>query len=291
MDDAESGSLDAYRLSLVSTVGALCHECGFEATDKLASETLTEMLQSFLSQLARSAKHYAELSNRTEVSVSDVSLSLVQMGFRLDSFKEYAGRRGARTPLFAAPAKAKGSSAFRTLQLGVKEQLPAYMPDYMPPFPDRHAYIQTPARKAPVADYQTVRELAASQKRDVENALTKFIAKTGDAERLWGADDNDGSGGGGTNSLSLAFPLIACKPCALPYLSALLPRDDALSSYDVGGGEESAESAAAAVAAAHAKRRKLETADDGATREFDEDGQPCVDVTDNPYARPPVVAS
>ncbi len=42
--------------------------------------------------------------------------------------------------------------------------------------------------KKPVTEYQLIREKAASQKRDVERALTRFIAKTGDTEKLFEDD-------------------------------------------------------------------------------------------------------
>ena len=38
--------------------------------------------------------------------------------------------------------------------------------------------------KQPITDYITVREKAANQKRDVEKALCKFIAKTGSTMQL-----------------------------------------------------------------------------------------------------------
>ncbi|KTF83051.1 hypothetical protein cypCar_00049324 [Cyprinus carpio] len=54
--------------------------------------------------------------------------------------------------------------------------------------------------------------LAASQRRDVERALTRFMAKTGETESLFKDDIS-------------AFPLITAKPSAIPYLSALLPSE------------------------------------------------------------------
>lgn len=45
-------------------------------------------------------------------------------------------------------------------------------------------------QKAPVNEYQIIREKAASQKRDVERALTRFIAKTGETQTLIRDDSN-----------------------------------------------------------------------------------------------------
>lgn len=42
--------------------------------------------------------------------------------------------------------------------------------------------------REPVSDYQVVREKAASQRRDVERALTRFMAKTGETQSLFKND-------------------------------------------------------------------------------------------------------
>lgn len=39
-----------------------------------------------------------------------------------------------------------------------------------------------------MSDYQVVREKAASQRRDVERALTRFMAKTGETQSLFKDD-------------------------------------------------------------------------------------------------------
>lgn len=66
--------------------------------------------------------------------------------------------------------------------------------------------------REPVLDYQILREKAASQRRDVERALTRFMAKTGETQSLFKDDVS-------------TFPLIAARPFAIPYLTALLPSE------------------------------------------------------------------
>jgi hypothetical protein len=66
------------------------------------------------------------------------------------------------------------------------------VPEGLPDFPDSHSYIRTPTHKQPQADYESVREKASSQKRDVERALTRFIAKTcGKTHSLFNTDDTN----------------------------------------------------------------------------------------------------
>ena len=84
---------------------------------------------------------------------------------------------------------------------------------------DSHTYVRTPTHKQPVTDYVGVREKASSQKRDVERALTRFIAKTGKTHSLFRTDDTN------------LFPLISCdrlmpdQPALPAYLNALLFKD------------------------------------------------------------------
>ena len=68
---------------------------------------------------------------------------------------------------------------------GNNKKHPSSIPDNLPEFPDSHSYIRTPTHRQPVTDYEMVREKAASQKRDVERALTRFIAKTGKIHNLY----------------------------------------------------------------------------------------------------------
>lgn len=44
--------------------------------------------------------------------------------------------------------------------------------------------------KQPVTEYEAIREKAANQKRDIERALTKFLAKTSETHNLFNTEDN-----------------------------------------------------------------------------------------------------
>lgn len=43
--------------------------------------------------------------------------------------------------------------------------------------------------KQPVIDYEAIREKAAAQKKDMERALTKFLAKTSQTHNLFESDE------------------------------------------------------------------------------------------------------
>uniref|UniRef100_A0A8C7GVY9 Transcription initiation factor TFIID subunit 8 n=1 Tax=Oncorhynchus kisutch TaxID=8019 RepID=A0A8C7GVY9_ONCKI len=176
----------ARRRTLQVVVSSLLTECGFESAEKATVESLTEMIQSYISEVGRCAKAYCEHTARITPTLSDFNLR--------------------KTPVTNAPVIPKALIA------GQKRTHPSHIPSHFPEFPDPHTYIKTPTFREPVSDYQVVRERAASQRRDVERALTRFMAKTGETQSLFKDDVT-------------AFPLIAERPSSIPYLSALLPSE------------------------------------------------------------------
>ena len=96
---AEGGnpSVQSYRHCMNRGVGALLVENGFESCDKVALETLTELVTSFIKECGRSSRAFCELAGRTDVLGADVLLALSEMGFPPINMKEYALRIGRRT--------------------------------------------------------------------------------------------------------------------------------------------------------------------------------------------------
>ena len=224
----------SYRHCLKAAVGALLLETGFDSSEKLALETITELLQSFLKELGRSSRAFCELACRTEVLGADVMLALSEMGQPPLGMREYALRIGRKS--VSAPIPTQPPKQTSILHTGDKKRPPKTygIQEGLPDFPDSHSFTRTPTHKQPQADYESVREKAATQKRDVERALTRFIAKMAKKEAkhhsLFNTDDD-------------MFPLISCVDTTvhaefntnlaaeaenlqvLPYVNALLFRD------------------------------------------------------------------
>ncbi|CAL8251002.1 unnamed protein product [Arctogadus glacialis] len=200
----------ARRRTLQVAVSALLTECGFESAEKAAVESLTEMMQSYITEIGRCAKSYCEHTARSIPTLPDAVVTLIEMGFNVDTLPVYAKR--SQRMVITAPPVTNPPMTPKALTAGQKRLHPAYIPSHFPEFPDPHTYIKTPTFREPVSDYQVVREKAASQRRDVERALTRFMAKTGETQSLFKDDIT-------------AFPLIAARPTAIPYLSALLPSE------------------------------------------------------------------
>ena len=203
----------SYRQCLNISLATLLTEIGFDKVEPMALETLGEMTQSFLHELGRSGKAYCELACRVEPLGADVLLALSEMGqsgpggCNPTSLLDYARRPGRKT--LGQPQTAVQPKQTSMLHTGDRRKdgrgkaSTAVIPDYLTEFPDAHSYIRTPTHRQPEADYETVREKAASQKRDVERALTRFIAKTcGKTHSLFNHDDTN------------LFPLISCDPAA-----------------------------------------------------------------------------
>lgn len=49
--------------------------------------------------------------------------------------------------------------------------------------------LEFQTHKQPITDYETIREKASCQKRDVERALTRFVAKTGETQSFFLTED------------------------------------------------------------------------------------------------------
>jgi len=213
---SEPDPVDPYRACLRVAVSSLCTEVGFDCADSTALETMTELTQSLLVEIGRSSRAFCELASRVEPLSADVLLALVEMGIPVTGLQEYA-MRGSRLTL-PSPSQTVSAKQTAILHTGNKARHPTHIPDHLPELPDSHSYIRTPTHRQPVTDYESVREKAASQKRDVERALTRFIAKTGKIHNLFKTDDSN------------LFPLISCEKDEEgmklpPYLDALLFKD------------------------------------------------------------------
>ncbi|CAM1294165.1 TAF8 (predicted) [Pycnogonum litorale] len=264
MATSESSNNNSYRNVIMHSVALACHESGFSNIEKGVVETLTEMLISCMVELGRTSRNYCELSGRTQPGVGDVVMALIDTGFKLDNLHTYAKRNGmsvAPSPGLQLPV-----SKQKLLSVGDKKKHPNYIPEDMPVFPDPHTYIRTPTHKQPVTEYEAIREKAASQKKDVERALTRFIAKTGDTDSLF-VDEASCS----------QFPIIATKTEQQSYLHALIPKDQVFEEEEPPRKERK-------------PKRQKKVEESGEENEEDDDVQKSenseTEIIDNPYLRP-----
>lgn len=212
------------RKVLELAVCATCHEAGFSTADEASIDILTVMLQSLLGEIGRSSQLLAEHNNRCEVTPGDVFVALIEMGLNVESILKFANEHDVmfRIPM---PAKEAPQKQPMILHTGQTRPLHQYIPDYFPPFPDAHSFVRTPTQRQPVSEYETIRDKAACQKRDLERALTRYMAKTYESGPEHSLFANNAH-------LNKYFPLIAIRPSALPFLDALLPKDQIFDEED-----------------------------------------------------------
>ncbi|XP_050294996.1 transcription initiation factor TFIID subunit 8 [Anthonomus grandis grandis] len=208
-----------HRKMLAIAVSSVVKESGFEYAEKEALGTLTEMMQAFLCQVGHLGRNYCELSGRVEPLIADIVLAFTEMGFNFNTLGSYL--KSGKHAVLPTLQPQQPQKQLNMLSAGSKEPLPNHIPKHLPPFPDPHAYVRTPTHKQPIIDYESVREKAAMQKKDVEKALTKFLAKTSPTHNLFDTEEGN------------IFPLIAIKPPYPPYLSALLPQDQIFDPEDL----------------------------------------------------------
>ncbi|XP_018024327.1 transcription initiation factor TFIID subunit 8 [Hyalella azteca] len=261
----------AHRRELSVVVACLLQEAGFVTVDKCALGTLVEILQSTLVEVGRTARGYSELAYRTQPVVADIVLAFADMGINYDGLQAYSRRVGRS--VVPPSSVQQDNKSHSILQVGDKKPHFGYIPDNLPPFPDTHTYCFTPTVKQPVTEYEAIREKAATQKRDIEKALTKFGTKTNPTESLFIADDRE-------------FALICVAPSLTQNMDALMPRDQVFEAeHDC--------------TVARARRRRLDRLHHQQQQQQlkNEQGEPEqelkampeiteVDIADNPYLRP-----
>lgn len=154
----------------------------------ITAQSLSRIVHAVIIEIAHSSKSYAELSGRTQPFLGDIVVSLVNLGISMKGITTYIKRH--KLPKIPAPQPISATKPLSLLSAGTKQSLPSHIPNHFPPLPDPHAYVRTSTHKQPVTEYEAIREKAASQKRDIEKALTRYLAKTSDTDCLFSSEDN-----------------------------------------------------------------------------------------------------
>jgi transcription initiation factor TFIID subunit 8 len=205
------------RKVLYMAVCASCHEAGFLSAEEAVIETLTVMMQTLISEIGRTSQLFAEHNGRCEVTPNDVFIALIEMGLNVKSILDFANNRSV---IFRIPTPGREPPQKQPTILHIDQTRPlhSYIPSYFPPFPDAHSYIRTPTQRQPISEYEAIRDKAASQKRDLEKALTRYLARTCESGPEHSLFANNAS-------LNKMFPLISIKPSNMSSIDALLPKD------------------------------------------------------------------
>jgi transcription initiation factor TFIID subunit 8 len=131
----------ARRRALNASVAALCIEAGYLSSDRGAIELLTQILQSYICEIGRTSRAYSDSAHRSDPSVCDIELALIDLGAKYSKLDDYSRRPHRRH----VPRQVRNypHPQNKLLQVGTKKQRPAHIPPHLPPFPDNHTYVKT----------------------------------------------------------------------------------------------------------------------------------------------------
>uniref|UniRef100_A0A0D9RFY4 Transcription initiation factor TFIID subunit 8 n=1 Tax=Chlorocebus sabaeus TaxID=60711 RepID=A0A0D9RFY4_CHLSB len=172
----------ARRRTLQVVVSSLLTEAGFESAEKASVETLTEMLQSYISEIGRSAKSYCEHTARTQPTLSDIVVTLVEMGFNVDTLPAYAKR--SQRMVITAPPVTNQPVTPKALTAGQNRPHPPHIPSHFPEFPDPHTYIKTPHFRRPSSSYSGLNEKKARWRSALGKGVSLFNSKLSFTQRM-----------------------------------------------------------------------------------------------------------
>ncbi|KAL2102611.1 hypothetical protein ACEWY4_001779 [Coilia grayii] len=114
------------------SVAQICQVLGWDAVQLSACDLLSDVLDRYIQQLARSCHRYAELYGRTDPVLSDIGQAFGLLGVSLSELEDYVNHlepTGCPQSTHLFPV-AKSS----TLQFpSSREERREYIPDYLPP--------------------------------------------------------------------------------------------------------------------------------------------------------------
>lgn len=171
------------RRMMYVAIGCICRDLGFQGASKACLETLTELLQAYLTELTRSCRKFCEHGHRTAPDLTDVKMALAEVGMSAHGLNLYSQR--VKSQVVRNPNPSKPPVEHKTLKSGLPNvNQPSYIPNYLPSYPDMQSFVRTPTLRQPVRQYDIVRERIATQRKATENSLVKFLSKTNQADVL-----------------------------------------------------------------------------------------------------------
>lgn len=196
-----------YARALAKVVVAQTAESvGFEAVQQSANETLADLLLQYIAEIGSATHSYAELAGRVDCNVNDLLLALQDVGASVDDIMEYSEHMedvpfAHSIPRF--PALKKPAAFVSFSQKG--EDPPAHIPSFLPAFPEKHTYVDTPVFTKHAQDAREQKLALEKGRREAEKALLKLSARIQPKEEA----TLEGKGTGKTSSNAVGNPFLA----------------------------------------------------------------------------------
>ncbi|KAI8076776.1 uncharacterized protein BX664DRAFT_287576 [Halteromyces radiatus] len=190
-------------------VTMLAKEAGFESIDRHTLSSFSNLLGTYLETLLISTHSLAELANRTRVNYHDIQQCFQKNGIDLSSLELYSEQYNKQN----IQAKGKQPIHIDRSKETTIEKIPeflasdeddddeeedddekdsadesihgasTYVPSYLPRFPSKHSFRQTPVYIDRPDNPQRVRELNSQQSRTVEENLKRLMSAESDILR------------------------------------------------------------------------------------------------------------
>lgn len=208
----QSAQITSHEDALQFCIVDICRSIGFNYVNARCLNLLNQKLIHFFLQVGLNASNYCELTRRTDPTFVDVLKSLSALNIdisKIDSLikqnsKSTCSSYQACSPIFP-----------KILSVGKKQPHSSFIPDNLPPFPDPHTYLSTPATNTSDIPYSQQRENMAIQKRNATESLIQYALRV--------HRKTDLSGELISNIFVDELPLIPPYPSEYPYLTALVP--------------------------------------------------------------------
>uniref|UniRef100_A0A6S8IU36 Transcription initiation factor TFIID subunit 8 n=1 Tax=Dunaliella tertiolecta TaxID=3047 RepID=A0A6S8IU36_DUNTE len=205
--------------------GQLAEVAGYESVQDSAAEVLGELLIKYITELSASSHGYAELANRTAINVHDILLALDDLGTSVPELQNYLSSLTTDDNTFAHPLPQypiqKPGRKLPTFQ-DKKETPPPHIPPFLPAFPDKHTYVQTPKFPGHEQDPAKQTQMVQQARRQAEKSLVKLhysLTNPGQQGLQDGAPAGPpaaaaGAGVDGAAATTSAAPGVASQPAA-----------------------------------------------------------------------------
>ncbi|KAI5811684.1 transcription factor TFIID complex subunit 8 C-term-domain-containing protein, partial [Peziza echinospora] len=166
----------------------ILQSAGFSGATRLAQERLRELAEDYYLSMLETIALFAHAQRRTRPTAVDFQQMLTTNFISILSLEDELRRvpSAQPTPLPApSPQSEEQRQTFEqpdTLRRLLGNELDGgndqreYIPEYLPPFPSKHTYLETPVFTERPREPRIIREMATEEARLAENALRKILA-------------------------------------------------------------------------------------------------------------------
>ncbi|EJP64242.1 hypothetical protein MY5147_008850 [Beauveria neobassiana] len=172
------------RCGIQRSIAVVASHIGFDFTSPQVMESFTGLIEAYLESIIEETKRFAIASRREHPIPSDFQNMLRRYNLPISSLMPHLKNPMSidPTPSFVHIEDARQSSEFNPLPLLGSElsgqtdkDAKSYIPSSFPDFPSRHTYKFTPQEDTRSRDSQKIREEAAFNAQQGEDALRRLV--------------------------------------------------------------------------------------------------------------------